>query len=408
MFKYSKDGVTVFTILDKRRMKAGGKYPVKIQVCYLRMQKYYTTGKDLSPEEWERLPATKLRSLLETREDIENSFNIVRDTVRDIVSTGDFSFDALNMRLKGAVKGTVNTAIAAQIDELQKANRFSVHAITRHALKYIEDYGGKNIPFAAVTVKWLQGLEQYMRDNGLNTTTIAMYLRSLKKAINDAQQAGVIKPSQYPFGRGKYEIQEGEGRKLALTLAQIGQIAHYKCHTPAEEKYRDYWLFLYYCNGINVADFIKLKYKNIDNGEICFVRQKTAARTKKQKEIRAIIIEPMQRIIDRYGNPYDPENYIFPILPKDERDLKRIYAHKKSFIAVINRYIHRIGQELGLGNISTYTARHSFATVLKRSGANIAYISESLGHSSLGMTENYLASFEREEREKNAALLTRF
>ena len=56
----------------------------------------------------------------------------------------------------------------------------------------------------------------------------------------------------------------------------------------------------------------------------------------------------------------------------------------------------------------TYTARHSFATVLKRSGANIAYISESLGHSDLRTTENYLASFEKEEREKNARLLTNF
>ena len=63
---------------------------------------------------------------------------------------------------------------------------------------------------------------------------------------------------------------------------------------------------------------------------------------------------------------------------------------------------------LGIGNISTYTARHSFATVLKRAGANIAYISESLGHQDLKTTENYLASFEREERQRNAELLTQF
>jgi integrase len=56
----------------------------------------------------------------------------------------------------------------------------------------------------------------------------------------------------------------------------------------------------------------------------------------------------------------------------------------------------------------TYVARHSYATVLKRSGANISYISESLGHSNLKTTENYLASFEKEERIKNAAFLTNF
>ena len=68
----------------------------------------------------------------------------------------------------------------------------------------------------------------------------------------------------------------------------------------------------------------------------------------------------------------------------------------------------RIGQALGIENITTCVARHSFATVLKRSGANISYISESLGHSDLKTTETYLASFEKEERQKNARLLTDF
>lgn len=68
-----------------------------------------------------------------------------------------------------------------------------------------------------------------------------------------------------------------------------------------------------------------------------------------------------------------------------------------------------VAKELGIpDNITTYTARHSYASTLKRSGANIAYISESLGHNDLSTTEHYLASFEREEREKNAQLLTQF
>jgi site-specific recombinase XerD len=54
------------------------------------------------------------------------------------------------------------------------------------------------------------------------------------------------------------------------------------------------------------------------------------------------------------------------------------------------------------------TARHSYATVLKRSEANIAYISESLGRNDIKTTENDLASFEKEERAKNASFLTNF
>lgn len=76
MFKYTKDGVSVSVILDARRAKANGKYPVKVQVVYLRKQKYYATGKDLERSEWEKLPATKTRTLIDTREQIEASFNL--------------------------------------------------------------------------------------------------------------------------------------------------------------------------------------------------------------------------------------------------------------------------------------------------------------------------------------------
>ena len=115
----------------------------------------------------------------------------------------------------------------------------------------------------------------------------------------------------------------------------------------------------------------------------------------------------MQAIIDRWGNTPAPNNFIFPILDGSE---DAAHSHAKTIAAtgLINKRMRMIGERLGIGNISTYTARHSFATVLKRAGANIAYISESLGHQDLKTTENYLASFEREEREKNAALLTNF
>lgn len=224
-------------------------------------------------------------------------------------------------------------------------------------------------------------------------------MRHLRAILNEAKRLGSIKDAQYPFGRGRYEIQAGEGRKLALTLEQIGQIANYEDGTEATAKYRDYWLFLYLCNGINVADFVKLRYRDIVNGEICFVRQKTERTTKTRKEIRVVVTARMQAIINRWGNPFRSDNFIFPILDGQEdamrRKMKTLYITR-----AINKRMKEVGEQLGIGNISTYTARHSFATVLKRAGTNIAYISESLGHQDLRTTENYLASFEREERIK--------
>ena len=54
MYKYTKDGVSVTSVLDTRRIKNNGRYPVKIQVIYKRIQKYFGTGKELLLDEWQR------------------------------------------------------------------------------------------------------------------------------------------------------------------------------------------------------------------------------------------------------------------------------------------------------------------------------------------------------------------
>ena len=117
----------------------------------------------------------------------------------------------------------------------------------------------------------------------------------------------------------------------------------------------------------------------------------------------------MRNIIERWGNADDgnPDTLLFKFATGKES----AYEIKQLVCKVTQRsniILARISKALGLPRVTTYAARHSFATVLKRSGTNISYISESLGHSNLMVTENYLASFEQDERKKNAQLLTNF
>ena len=407
MLQYSKDGTSVSAMLDTRRTKSDGKCPVKIRVTHRRTRWYYPTGKDLTPEEWSALSTTKARALVSIRKDIESSYQIVCSAVEELTTAGAFTFDALNNRLKGATSDTVNTAFRAKISAFNQQGQVGTATVYDTILKGIERFAGAHIPFDAVTVSWLVRYAAFLQSEGKKQTTIAIHLRHLRAILNEARRQGIVKEAQYPFGRGRFEIQEGEGRKMALTLEQIGQIARYDDGSEATAKYRDYWLFLYLCNGINVADFVRLRYRDIVNGEICFVRQKTARTTRTRKEIRVVVTDRMQAIIDRWGNPPSSDHFLFPILDGSE-DAMRQKLKTQYFTRAVNKRMATIGEALGIGNISTYTARHSFATVLKRAGANIAYISESLGHNDLKTTENYLASFEREERVKNAELLTKF
>lgn len=406
MYKVAKDNITVQVTLDRRRAKMDGKFPVKIQVVCKKVQKYYSTGKTLSLDEWERMPTTKTKSLLETRKSIESSFSIVRDAVEDLANAGNFSFGELNLRLGRGHTGSLNAAFQSKIDQLNANGQIGTRNMYVTILKGIERFGGTNISFDSITEDWLKKYEKFLVKEEKSWATIGMHFRHLRAIVNEAIKSGDMKQANYPFGKGKFEIKSAEGRKIALTLSQIGQIARFECESPVTEKYRDYWLFIYFCNGINVADFIKLKYKNIVGDEICFVRQKTEHTTKIQKEIHVALIPQMVDIIKKWGNPPQPDNYIFPVLNPGDRDSETLFVKKNNFNREINKRMKSIADALGFPKLSTYVARHSFATVLKRSGANIAYISESMGHTDLKTTEHYLASFEQEERMKNTMLLT--
>ena len=408
MFEYSKDGIMLALWLDTRRELTDGRYPLKVRVTFNRQRAYYPTGKNFTPAEWEALPRTKTREATAIRRDIENSYNHIRKIVEDLAHAGTFSLDMLNIRLRGAASTTINDAFRAKIEELHERGSIGNMDNYKCVLNCIERFAGERIPFGAITTAWVERYAEHLRREGKAQATISIRLRTLRAILNNALKLGIIRPADYPFGRGKYEIRSGAGRKMALTLDQIGKIARYTDDVcPSYIRYRDYWLFLYLCNGINVADFIQLRYSDIINGEIYFKRQKTLNTSRTLKDIRVVITEPMADIIKRWGNPQRPDNYIFPHLIGDETPLER-RRKTQYLLRHINRAMARIADGVGIEHISTYTARHSFATVLKRSGANIAYISESLGHSNLRTTENYLASFERDERVKNAEILTKF
>ena len=408
MFNYSNSGVTISSILDNRRATNDNLYPIKIRVTFQRVRKYYSTGKYITTEEWGKLPDAKSKKMLSIRLDIQNTFDIVKSTVQGLMHEGGFSFGTLNSRLNKSPSDTLNAGFKMKIQALLDNEQVGTHLFYQDAFRSVEAFGGENISYMVVTVDWLKNYEKYMLKLGRAYSTIGMYCRAIRCIINEAKRAGIIKENQYPFGNGKYEIPTGTGRKLALTLQQIKSVANYTDGNEATEKYRDLWFFSYLCNGINFADMLNLKYSNVMNGEICFLRAKTIRTSKVKKEVCAVLTPEMKAIIMKWGNKSQkPDDYIFGFLTGKETPFKE-KDKIKSVTKRCNKRLKKIATILGIEGLSTYTARHSYATVLKRSGANIAYISESLGHNDLKTTENYLASFEKEERVKNARLLTNF
>lgn len=402
----SKEGITAYIFYDNYHPKENGKCAVKICVTHQRKRIYIPSGIDLTNEEWARLSNTKSTELRKKREGIDSLFNRIWTKLEEQISNESINIDLLKKNSFAIT--SINQLFDEKITELEKEDRIGSKDYYMSARNIIARYYQRHVQVNEITPEWLYDFEKKLQSNQLSRTTIAMYLRALRHIISRAIDKGLLNKNKYPFGKGLYEIKEGEGRKMALTIEQIGSIAKYESSSPLYSyKHRDLWLFSYMCNGINIIDLIQLRKGDIKNGEICFIRQKIKLTAKRERFIKAAITEPMQKIIDKWGCKNNTTPYIFPFLNGSESN-KEVKRKAQYLTKAINVRMANITKELNLPHISTYTARHSFATVLKRSGTNIAYISESLGHSNLSTTEAYLDSFETEERRKNANLLTLF
>jgi integrase len=156
---------------------------------------------------------------------------------------------------------------------------------------------------------------------------------------------------------------------------------------------------------MNLADVCALRWSDLDpkTNKLNFVRKKTA-RSKKgnQSKIVAKLFPESWVIIERQGNTdsvskRNPTAYVFPFFD-NSMSAERQKAVIHQVIKTTNKWMQRIGQTLGIeGDVNTYAARHSFATILLQSDAPLAFISQSLGHTNLKTTQSYLGSFDDEK-----------
>jgi integrase len=410
MEKYTKEGLNIYFMREKRyKLVNTEKASIKVCVSYKRKRAYYLTGIRLTAEEWKSIDTSKSRELIQSRNNLENTFSKVKHFAHKLMENGKFSLDNLRARMDSTACISVKDTILNKVKKLEHIEAFGTADTYISAYLSFSNYRGDALRFEDITVSWLNGYEKHMLTQGKSYTTIGIYLRNLRAIFNEAIDAGIIDATLYPFGKRKYEIPTSVGRKLALSLSQIKQIKEYEYdENSAGAYYRDLWLFSYLCNGANFKDILQLKYGDIQGDEISFLREKTKRTSKEKKEVIAFITPEMWDIIKRRGNANtDKENYIFAHLNCIHDPVKRRNIIK-DVIKRTNKSMKQLGATLGIPDLTTYVARHSYATVLKRSGANIAFISESLGHSDIKTTENYLASFESDERKKNAQLLTQW
>ncbi len=312
----------------------------------------------------------------------------------DIPVTFENLFEQNSKRLNCSV----GEYLKQTIERLETLGKYGSASKHRSLLSRLSEFRSLNIRFDEIDLAYLRDFELFLRKEGNVNNSIATKFAIFKAAYNKALAEGLFIQKINPFAKYKVGSLWTRTRKRAITKDDIQKLVALEIapnyRTSYAEFARDIFLFSYYTAGINFTDMATLRYCDIVDGRIYYSRHKT------QKLLSFQLVPNALQIIEKYSKAnHTQEDYIFPILDRMEhKTAQQIFNRTHKVLRKVNRELKTLGKQIGLEMpLTTYVARHTFATVLKRSGVNIAIISESLGHSDLSTTQIYLDSFENSQ-----------
>lgn len=369
-----------------------------LRVTKDRKRKYVSLGISVNPEHWD-FSKNQPKSDCPNREFIElmiaEKLKAYNSTIIELKATNqDFTSSSLVDNVDGGnslVRKTVNDLFVEHLQRLENEKRRGYMLSVRYVYNSLINFNKHlNIPFAEIDVAWLKRYESWLRSRGVAQNTIGIHFRTLRVLYNLAIEEKAVKEELYPFKSFKVSKLHEETAKRALSKENVERIISFP---PTDDYMRfaiDLFAFTYYSGGINLTDIANLTESNIIADKLIYKRQKTG------KLIKIPLQEKAKQLIEKYRTSDSP--YLFPIfstLHKTEAQ-KKFRIHK--VMAKVNKRLKIIGNELSIPiTLTTYVARHSQATVMKRAGVSTAVIREIMGHSSERVTQIYLDSFDNEQ-----------
>jgi integrase len=391
-------------VLDKRRARKDSTYPVKLRVYHKVSQKTKMYPLELSYSEQEFKSiwlSQKVRMEKRQENQFLKGFEVKANDV--ISSMSAFGFEEFERKMfrKASDGSNIKYHYQERLKELRAGNQLSTADMYRNSYNSLEDYAShkgkrmETLSFQDIDRKWLEGYQRYFEGKGRSQTTISMYLRSLRAIFNRARELKDIEADVYPFGKRKFVIPKERKVKKAISKHLLKAMYHTSPKTKQQELAKDFWFLSYYSAGMNMKDILNLKYKDIQDGRFLFYRSKTVRTSKGNlRKVSFPINSYARSIIEKYGTKGDLDSYVFPELVDsygEEEKRRRI----KNFTRKINQHFKKLCADNGLPVVSTYAARHTFATLsITEQKIEVALLQEILGHSDIKTTQNYLAGFD--------------
>ena len=424
---------------------ADGSHPFFVRITKDRKRKYIATGLSLHPKYWNKqkedirksCPEPEQEKLRKKIAEWEAKYKDAADTLAE----ADERHDALAVAAKaiegrkaqrrikliaycfelsvGYVKtgqsgnSIVYRDLGNQLAKFLAAMRPGVSALPKGRGRdearavWLNNY---DIPLERVTVLFCTEWEAALRADGKADTTLSNRFRTLRAVLNQAIATGLLKANAYPFARTVAEKHKFRVGKFKLTTAKRAvarkELRRLEAFEPTTERLKltkDIFFFIFYVGGINFVDLAKLRWSDLngmdtDSGHLERLNYK---RQKTKGNFSLRLLAPAAAIVATY-HPLTytaSTSYVFPVLNEARHttpDQIKNRLHK--VLGQVNKDLKELGKLTGIAtSLTTYVARYSFATTLRKSGATTAVISQAMGHKSEAITNIYLESFTSEQ-----------
>lgn len=393
---------------------SNGENPIMLQVIHERKVKRIGLGYSCSQAQWHKDKQRFRRNMPNYKDKNRNlqRFEMLATKILDnfLLQGRPFSFELFEkkFRKKGSTSFVYDfiEILLKEMEQKGKAGNRTVYRDTRNALQKYRP--SKTLMFADIDYKFLKGWEAHLFSRGCTSGGIGVRMRTLRAVLNEAIRRGDMAKELYPFStqenKNGYSITHLKSKKSprALSMEDIERLKDFPITTyPELKKSHAYFMFSYYCRGMNFTDMAYLKRENIYNKRIDYKRKKTG------QEFSIGVTPQAQEILDYFKEiKENNNNYVFPILSDFHQTPQQQKDRIKKCTKYYNKDLKRMAAILEIPiNLTSYVARHTFGNVLKAKNVPISVISEMYGHDNIETTKFYLAKFENTVLDEAANLL---
>lgn len=391
--------VTYRILLDTRRAKSDGTFSVIIRITCNRVSSTINTGVFIRKEFWNNdkcniIPAHENSNLLNKK--VTEQYLKVQKAVIELESENAFDFDLLKQRLTDQPKPVIGRSIPFKdytqkvITEMLSVNQTGnaiVYQTTSN--RFLSFTNNPKLKFIDINYTLLEEFKRQLLKDGMKQNTISNYFRTLRAIYNRAIKSKIVDRSHYPFL--DITIKTERTAKRAISIDDLVKLARHELKPRSRHWHaRNCFLLSFALTGASFTDLAYLTSDNIKKGRLVYKRRKTG------KEL-SIKLQPFTEKLLTYYEGMNAK-YLLPVLPsgvvEDSMNAKRAISQ---WIKTTNKWLGKIVEDCKIEDeVTTYVARHTWATTAKRLGYSIELIAEAMGHEHGNKITNiYLDSFDQ-------------